>query len=108
MGSTSTLTLKKIQKLALREYSTLALNSFKVLYTISHLSPTPTLPKTESNKLVFMILSFMTLLCAALRTGLVDQRITEFSLSEFKLGQLRRLELLTSIEGKQGRAVELH
>lgn len=55
-----------------------------------------------------MILSFMTLLCATLRTGLADQRITEFSLSEFKLGQLRRLELLTSIEGKQGKAVELH
>lgn len=33
-----------------------------------------------------------------MRIGLADQGITEFSLWEFKLGQLKRLEQLASVE----------
>lgn len=51
-----------------------------------------------------MIFSCMTLVYPVVSIGLTDQGIIEFSLWDFNLGQLKRLEHLASIEREAGKS----
>lgn len=53
---------------------------------------------------MFVTFSRMTLVCPVVSIGPADQGMTEFSLCDFKLGQLKRLEHWASMEREAGRS----
>lgn len=53
---------------------------------------------------MFVIFSCMTLLYPVVSVGLADRGMTEFSLWDFSLGQLKRLEHLASMESEAGKS----
>lgn len=53
---------------------------------------------------MFVIFSCMTLVYPGVSVGLADRGMTEFSLWDFSLGQLKRLEHLASMESEAGKS----